>query len=68
MLVDWNVVPTDLDIYKPDTWRDNAVLQPEPRDAFAEVLQQGWTDAIGQVYKGQQVPFTFWVYRRKLGA
>lgn len=65
MLGDWNVVPTDLDIYKPDTWRDNALLQPEPREAFAEVLQQGWTDAIGQVYEGQQVPFTFWDYRRK---
>ena len=35
LLGDWNVVPTDADIYKPDTWRDTALLQPEPRAAFA---------------------------------
>ena len=65
LLGDWNVVPTDADIYKPDTWRDDALLQPETRQAFARVLEQGWTDAIGQVYAGQQVPFTFWDYRRR---
>ena len=41
LLGDWNVVPTDADIYKPDTWRDNALLQPEPREAFASVLGPG---------------------------
>ena len=46
LLGDWNVVPTDADIYKPDTWRDNALLQPEPREAFANVLAQGWTEAL----------------------
>ncbi|WP_457424271.1 DNA ligase D [Roseateles sp. P5_E7] len=65
LLGDWNVVPTDADIYKPDTWRDDALLQPETREVFARVLEQGWTDAISQVYAGQQVPFTFWDYRRK---
>ena len=64
LLGDWNVVPTDADIYKPDTWRDNALLQPEPRAAFATVLKQGWTDAIKAVHPGK-VPFTFWDYRRK---
>lgn len=65
LLGDWNVVPTDADIYKPDTWRDDALLQPEAREAFAKVLAQGWTDAIAKVYAGKQVPFTFWDYRRK---
>jgi bifunctional non-homologous end joining protein LigD len=65
LLGDWNVVPTDADIYKPDTWREDALLQPETRAAFARVMEQGWTDAIGQVYAGQQVPFTFWDYRRR---
>jgi exodeoxyribonuclease III len=64
LLGDWNVVPTDSDIYKPDTWRDDALLQPEPREAFAKVLEQGWTDAIRSTHPGQ-VPFTFWDYRRK---
>lgn len=64
LLGDWNVVPTDADIYKPDTWRDNALLQPQPRAAFASILDQGWTDAIAKVHR-KTVPFTFWDYRRK---
>ncbi|RZL33102.1 MAG: exodeoxyribonuclease III [Rubrivivax sp.] len=64
LMGDWNVVPTDADIYKPDTWRDNALLQPEARDAFAEVMAQGWTDAIKATHRGNP-PFTFWDYRRK---
>ena len=63
LLGDWNVVPTDADIYKPDTWRDNALLQPEPRAAFAEVLSQGWTDALAAAHP-EKPPFTFWDYRR----
>jgi len=64
MMGDWNVVPTDADIYKPDTWRDNALLQPEPRDAFAAVLAQGWTDALQATHPKEKL-FTFWDYRRK---
>ena len=64
LLGDWNVVPTDRDIYKPDTWRDDALLQPEPREAFAAILSQGWTDALESVHPGGK-QFTFWDYRRK---
>ncbi len=64
LLGDWNVVPTDADIYKPDTWRNDALLQPEARAAFASILAQGWTDVIGKVHR-KKVPFTFWDYRRK---
>lgn len=63
LLGDWNVVPTDADIYKPDTWRDNALLQPEARAAFAAVLAQGWTDALNTIHP-EKTPFTFWDYRR----
>ncbi len=64
LLGDWNVVPTDADIYKPDTWRNDALLQPEPRAEFAAVLKQGWTDALESVHPGGK-QFTFWDYRRK---
>ena len=64
LLGDWNVVPTDADIYKPDTWRDNALLQPEAREVFAKVLAQGWKDALKTVHPSN-TPFTFWDYRRK---
>ena len=62
---DWNVVPTDADIYRPDNWRDDALLQPEARDAFHSILAQGWTDAIRAKHPEDPAPFTFWDYRRK---
>ncbi|MDM0046213.1 exodeoxyribonuclease III [Variovorax dokdonensis] len=64
LLGDWNVVPTDEDIYKPDTWRDNALLQPQARKAFADILDQGWTDALKAACPQDKL-FTFWDYRRK---
>ena len=63
LLGDFNVVPTDADIYSPKTWLDNALLQPEPRDAFARLLEQGWTDAIRALHP-HEPNFTFWDYRR----
>lgn len=60
---DYNVVPTDDDIYSPATWRDNALLQNEPREAYARLLKQGWTDAIAHRPPGPRA-FTFWDYRR----
>lgn len=60
---DYNVVPTDDDIYSPKTWRDNALLQPEPRDAYARLLKQGWTDALRTTHPNEKI-YTFWDYRR----
>jgi exodeoxyribonuclease III len=60
---DYNVVPTDADIYSPRSWKKNALLQPAPRAAYARLLDQGWTDAIPAVFPGQPV-FTFWDYFR----
>jgi exodeoxyribonuclease III len=64
MVGDYNVVPTDADIYATDSWRDNALLQPEARAAYARLLEQGWIDALGA---GTAVPpplYTFWDRRR----
>jgi len=61
---DFNVVPTDdLDIYSPASWKDNALLQPAPREAWARLLAQGWTDALRARF-GQQKVYTFWDYLR----
>ena len=60
---DYNVVPTDADIYSTRSWKDNALLQPEPRECFRRLLEQGWTDAIGAVHAAAPV-YTFWDYRR----
>lgn len=60
---DYNVVPTDADIYSPRSWRDNALLQPEARDAYARLLAQGWTDALRERFKTHAV-YTSWDYKR----
>jgi exodeoxyribonuclease-3 len=60
---DFNVVPTDADIYSPASWLDNALLQPEPRDAFARLLAQGWTDTVRRCHPTDRL-YTFWDYRR----
>jgi exodeoxyribonuclease III len=61
---DYNVVPTDADIYNPRSWRTNALLQPAPRAAYARLLAHGWTDALAAASMPNQPPFTFWQYLR----
>jgi exodeoxyribonuclease-3 len=63
LLGDFNVVPTDADIYFPKTWLDNALLQPQPRNAFERLLKQGWTDAIRTLHPNEP-HYTFWDFRR----
>ena len=62
---DFNVVPTDGDIYDPKGWRRDALLQPESRQAFASLLEQGWTDALLHVFGPASGTFTFWDYFRQ---
>jgi exodeoxyribonuclease-3 len=60
---DYNVVPTDFDIYPTKSWDDDALLQPESRAAFARLLKQGWTDAIRTLHPDEPM-YTFWDYKR----
>lgn len=60
---DFNVMPTDLDVYKPERWLDDALFRPEVRAAFKHLLAQGWTDAIRELYPDQKI-YTFWDYFR----
>jgi exodeoxyribonuclease III len=60
---DFNVVPTDFDIYDPKHWRRDALLQPESRAAFERLVAQGWTDALRTLHPEEQI-FTFWDYFR----
>lgn len=60
---DYNVVPTDFDIYNTRSWKDDALLQPEPRAAYVELLAQGWTDAIRALHPDEPI-YTFWDYFR----
>jgi len=60
---DFNVMPTDLDVYKPERWRDDALFAPEIRDAFARLVAQGWTDALRIIHPGETI-YTFFDYFR----
>lgn len=60
---DFNVVPTDDDIYSPASWKKNALLQPESRAAFRRLLAQGWTDALRAKFPTERI-FTFWDFFR----
>jgi exodeoxyribonuclease-3 len=63
MVGDYNVMPTELDVYKPERWVDDALFRPEVREAFKNLVAQGWTDAIRKLYP-DQVIYTFWDYFR----
>lgn len=60
---DFNVMPTELDVYKPERWVDDALFRPETREAFKNLVDQGWTDAIRKLYP-KEVIYTFWDYFR----
>lgn len=60
---DFNVMPTDLDVYKPERWRDDALFRPEVRKAYAMLLAKGWTDAIRTLHPNERI-YTFWKYWR----
>jgi exodeoxyribonuclease III len=60
---DYNVVPTDGDIYPSKSWAKNALVQPESRAAFREILDQGWIDAVRTLHPDAPM-YTFWDYMR----
>lgn len=69
---DFNVVPTNEDIYNAGAWRFDAVLQPETREAYRALLAQGWTDSARYLHpNGRKSLYTFWVnddaFRRNAG-
>jgi exodeoxyribonuclease-3 len=60
---DFNVVPTDADIYPTKSYANNALVQPEPRVLFRRILDQGWIDAIRTLHPDEPI-YTFWDYKR----
>jgi exodeoxyribonuclease-3 len=60
---DYNVIPTDLDAYKPERWVKDALFRPETREAFKILVEQGWTDALRKLHPDERI-YTFWDYFR----
>ena len=63
MTGDFNVMPTEKDVYKPEKWVDDALFRPEVREAFHNLVSQGWTDAIRALYPEETI-YTFFDYFR----
>ena len=60
---DFNVMPTERDVYKPERWVDDALFAPEVRACFDRLLAQGWTDSLRTVHPDETI-YTFWDYFR----
>jgi exodeoxyribonuclease III len=60
---DYNVMPTEIDVYKPERWVNDALFRPETREAFHNLMAQGWTDAVRTLYPNETI-YTFWDYFR----
>jgi len=61
---DFNVIPTDFDIYNTRSWLKDALLQPQSRECFRRLLAQGWTDALRKLHPDERI-YTFWDYFRQ---
>jgi exodeoxyribonuclease-3 len=60
---DYNVAPTELDIYPTKSWDKDALIQPKSRAAFKSLVEQGWCDAIRTLHPSEPM-YTFWDYMR----
>jgi exodeoxyribonuclease III len=60
---DYNVVPTDADIYKTSSWAEDALMQPESRKAFTALVKQGWRDSLRECHPNERI-YTYWDYKR----
>ena len=60
---DFNVIPTDLDVYKPERWAKDALFSPEAKEKFAKLVDQGWIDALRTLRPDERI-YTFWHYWR----
>lgn len=60
---DYNVIPTDIDVYKPERWVDDALFRPETRAAYHELVKQGWTDSLRTLHPTERI-YTYWDYFR----
>lgn len=63
LIGDFNVIPTDEDVYKPERWAKDALFAPQAKAKYRELVGQGWTDAIRKLHPKERI-YTFWPYWR----
>lgn len=64
---DYNIIPTDADVYRPERWLDDALFAPEARDRYRRLVEHGWTDAVRSLHPDKRI-YTFWDYWRNAWA
>jgi exodeoxyribonuclease-3 len=60
---DFNVIPTEADVYKPERWVDDALFRIEVREAFAHLIKHGWVDSVRAMHPGEKM-YTYWDFFR----
>jgi len=60
---DYNAMPTEIDVYKPERWTNDALFRVEVRKAYRKIVDQGWTDALRHLHPNERI-YTFWDYFR----
>ena len=63
LMGDYNIIPTDQDVYKPERWAKDALFAPAAKEKFGKLVAQGWTDAIRHLHPQERI-YTFWHYWR----
>jgi exodeoxyribonuclease III len=64
LIGDYNVIPTELDVYKWQNWIKDALFAPEARLRYSQLVAQGWTDSIRHLHPDERI-YTFWHYWRR---
>jgi exodeoxyribonuclease III len=64
LIGDYNVIPTERDVYKSERWSKDALFSPQAREDYAELVAQGWTDALRELHPDERI-YTFWHYWRR---
>lgn len=60
---DFNIIPEERDVYRPERWVDDALFRPESRAVFKRLQAQGWTDALRSLHPDATI-YTYWDYFR----
>jgi exodeoxyribonuclease-3 len=63
LIGDYNVIPTDIDVYKPERWAKDALFATAAREKYRDLVGQGWTDALRELHPDERI-YTFWHYWR----
>ena len=59
---DFNVIPTDDDVYSPENFKNDACAHPKTREQFRILTNSGLTDTVKYFIEGK-TNWTFWGYR-----